>query len=112
MRKKILILIPILLFLIALPVSLLLVKKQQDTRSRASTTEDIIFSFAPNDATTLKNKDISVDIMLNTQNKPVNTIEFKLTYDKDLLELKSTTNGTAFDSIFGDEKINNTTGIF
>ncbi len=112
MRKKILILIPILLFLIALPVSLLLIKKQQDTRSRASTTDDIIFSFSPNDATTLKNKDISVNIMLNTQNKPVNTIEFKLTYDKDLLELKSTTNSTAFDSIFGDEKINNTTGIF
>jgi len=112
MKRKILILIPILLFLIALPVSLLMLKKQQDTRSRASTTEDIIFSFSPDDSSILKNNDISVDIMLNTQNKPVNTIEFKLTYDKDLLELKSTTNGTAFDSIFDDTKINNTTGIF
>jgi len=97
--------------MIGLPLALFLTRSSKDTRSRASTTNEITLSFHPSTASVAKNTNISVDALMNSNNKPVNTIEFKVTYDKDLLELTTITNGTAFNDVL-EQQPNNSIGTY
>ncbi len=92
-NKKILTAIIIAIVAIALPLTLLQVKRQQDIRQRASGT-GVIFSFNP--ATGTIGQNTSIALNMNTGGDAVRGLDFSLSFPKDKLTLVSFTPSSTF----------------
>ena len=109
-NKKILTAIVITIVAIALPLTLLQVKKQQDLRQRASGT-GVVFSFNP--ATGTIGQNTSIALNMNTGGDAVRGLDFSLSFPKDKLTLVSFTPSSTFPNeiIGADVASANSTGM-
>lgn len=112
MRKKAIGLMILVVIILAVPLTLLFLRQSQDTRSRAST-EQITFTFSPSESTHTIDSNFSVDLVMDTKNIPIEALDVTITFDKDLLELLSTTQPepATIQSVL-NEDLNNTTGQY
>lgn len=100
-----------LLLTAGIPLTLIAIKNQQDTRSRAST-EAVKFFFKPNETlNAAPGSEIPLLLRMNTNGNPVAAIDITVTYDKAKLELMSVdeTNSN-FGANIHSNTPNNTTG--
>ena len=89
MRKKLFFGFIMLLLTAGIPLTLIAIKNQQDTRSRAST-EAVKFFFNPNEVlNTAPGSEFPLVLRMNTNGNPVAAIDVTLIYDKAKLELMS-----------------------
>lgn len=111
-NKKILTAIVIAIVAIALPLTLLQVKKQQDLRQRASGT-GVVFSFNPASSTQPINQNFNSALNMNTGGDAVRGLDFSLSFNKDILTLVSFTPSSSFGQsiIPVDVATANTTGM-
>ncbi len=96
-RRKILLLILGLILLLSIPLTIYLVRQQQEIRSRA-TNEDVTFILTPNTYSPGIGEEFPVHVFLNGQNFDVSGVDFKLSYNQDLLELVRFEPATTFNS--------------
>lgn len=100
-----------LLLTAGIPLTLIAVKKQQDTRSRAST-EAVKFFFKPNEVlNSAPGSEVPLTLRMNTNGNPVAAMDVTLIYDKAKLELVSVDDSNSnFGANIHSNTPNNTTG--
>ena len=111
MRKKLFFGFIMLLLTAGIPLTLIAVKNQQDTRSRAST-EAVKFFFNPNEAlNSAPGSEVPLTLRMNTNGNPVAAMDVTLIYDKAKLELVSVDDSNSnFGANIHSNTPNNTTG--
>ncbi|OGH18314.1 MAG: hypothetical protein A2770_02800 [Candidatus Levybacteria bacterium RIFCSPHIGHO2_01_FULL_38_12] len=83
-HKRLFFILGFLLIAIAIPLTVFIAQKQQDIRQRASAS-DVSFSLPGNNSVPL-NQTISVGITLSAGGNNIQSIDFTMTFDKDILE--------------------------
>ena len=88
----------LVLLLIAIPLTLFFVKKQQELRSSAAPSS--ILSFVPaNITSSTQCASFDVDVMVNPGNNIVSIVDFYITYDPTKLDVLSIKESTAFPAV-------------
>jgi hypothetical protein len=95
--KKGLFIVVSLLILLAIPISVFLVKQNQDTRQKAAPATTLAFS--PSSVTKNVNDEFTLNATVDTAQNSILVAEIHVTYDPQYLEAKSITNGAAFPTI-------------
>jgi large repetitive protein len=104
--KKILLIIAGIIMVIAVPVSIFLVKNQQDIRTKAAPATTL--SLTPASLTKSLNETFTLDTTIDTGSNQVFVTELHIQYDPTKLEAISITNGPLFPNIIISGKIDPT----
>lgn len=115
-KKKIIIGVFLLLLLISIPLTLSLVSRQQETRSRASTGTTTLYFEPSTSVSTPMTKNvgdtISLDLVADPGSNLVTFVRYQITYDPTKLQLDTTNpitlNSTVFSSVEGPVTTNGT----
>ncbi len=109
-KIKPLYIIGILILLVAIPLTIILVRQQQIFRSKA--TGSVSYSFSPASASHQVNEGFDVQITLDTSGSNVSFVDFNMTFNKDVLQLGSFTPSSTFNTIVTNAPPDNSTGTF
>lgn len=108
MRKKFFLIGFILLLLIAIPVTVFLVQRQQEIRGRAAPTTTLSFDLPTRSVNV--NETFALNIIMDTQTNSVGNAEIHLTFDPIKLTALTMQGGTFMPRIIGEPKIDNNAG--
>ena len=100
----------IFIVILSIPLTILLLRRQQEIRSRAST-QLVAFSLSPATQTIQASSSINVDIFLDGGSYNISAIDYKLLFDTDVLEIVSFQPSNTFNSELTNQ-ISNTAGNF
>ncbi len=95
LTNKFFILGNLLLILIAIPVTLFFVKKQQEVRSKAAASSKLYFNPA-NTNTSTQCQNFTVDLMVDPGSNIVSIVDFYITYDPTKVDITQITPSTNF----------------
>ncbi len=111
-RRKILLLILGLILLLSIPLTIYLVRQQQEIRSRA-TGQEVSFQLSPQTANAIVNDTLPVAISLaNSAGYNITGVDFTLTFDSDILEALSFQPNTTLNTVIINNPPNNNNGTF
>lgn len=95
--KKLFLLLTGILVLIAIPVTVLFINQNQDSRSKAAPATTLAFS--PSRVTRNVDDTFQMEVVIDTGENQVVAAELHLTYDPAVLEAQTITNGSLFPNI-------------
>ncbi len=110
LSNKILVTIGVALLLIALPITIFLVRQQQTLRSRAS--GQVNFFLSPASGQHHFNENFDVDIMINSGSYNIGAVDINVIFDKDRLQVSSFTPSENWNQVILTASPNNTNGTF
>lgn len=98
LTNKFFILGNLLLILIAIPVTLFFVKKQQEVRSKAAASSKLYFNPA-NTSTSTQCQNFTIDLMLDPGSNIVSIVDFYITYDPTKVDITQIVPSTSFPTV-------------
>jgi hypothetical protein len=101
--KKIIFGLFVVLMLAAIPVTVYLVRQNQEQRTKAAPATTL--AFAPATATKKVNDEFSLEVRINTAENQIVAAELHITFDPAVLEAVSITNGALFPNILASGSI-------
>lgn len=112
-NKKLLGIIIAIIVAVALPVTLLQVKKQQEIRQRAAGLP-VVFTFNPSSGTKAVNESFNMSLSMDTGGNQVRGLDFSFSFDRTYFEFVSFAKSNAFDQTIIETTPTqaNTTGVF
>lgn len=108
MRKKFFLVGFILLLLVAVPVTVFLVQREQKIRIGAAPTTTLSFDMPTRSVNV--NETFALNILMNTQTNSVGNAEIHIKFDPDKLTALTMQGGTFMPSVIGEAKIDNNAG--